>query len=108
MIRSIGFGSGSGGSTLLLSKIRDNYPYIIVATFSVFLLPKLSDIHIFGPHNSTLSVDQLLENSYKIFVINNEALMLNQKEPKYADLNWLICMVMSRITAGVGLRTKTG
>eukprot|EP01084_Bolivina_argentea_P076950 139487_1 len=35
----IGGGTGSGMGTLLLLKIRDNYPDLITATFSVYLSP---------------------------------------------------------------------
>merc|ERR1712039_929518 len=46
------------------------------------------------------------------FVIDNEALfsishnVLKQKEPKYADLNWVISMVMSGITASLRFSGK--
>merc|ERR1712212_128873 len=57
------------------------------------------------PYSATLSIHQLLENSDETFVIDNEALfsishnVLKQKEPKYKDLNWVISMTMSGITA---------
>merc|ERR1712115_454604 len=91
------------GGTLLLLKIRDNYPDRITATFSVYPSPKVSDV-VVEPYNATLSIHQLLENSDETFVIDNEALfsishnVLKQKEPKYSDLNWVISMVMSGIT----------
>merc|ERR1712232_1377512 len=94
------------GGTLLLLKIRDNYPDRITATFSVYPSPKVSDV-VVEPYNATLSIHQLLENSDETFVIDNEALfsishnVLKQKEPKYADLNWVISMVMSGITASL-------
>merc|ERR1712117_428880 len=62
--------------------------------------------------NATLSIHQLLENSDQTFVIDNEALfsishnVLKQKEPKYADLNWVISMVMSGITASLRFSGK--
>merc|ERR1711902_303733 len=89
-----------------LLKIRDNYPDRITATFSVYPSPKVSDV-VVEPYNATLSIHQLLENSDETFVIDNEALfsishnVLKQKEPKYADLNWVISMVMSGITASL-------
>jgi len=66
----------------------------------------------FEPYNATLSIHQLLENSDETFVIDNEALfsishnVLKQKEPKYADLNWVISMVMSGITASLRFSGK--
>ena len=77
--------------TLLLMKIRDNYPDRITATFSVYPSPKVSDV-VVEPYNATLSIHQLLENSDETFVIDNEALynishnILKQQQPKYAEL----------------------
>merc|ERR1712087_511859 len=93
------------GGTLLLLKIRDNYPDRITATFSVYPSPKVSDV-VVEPYNATLSIHQLLENSDETFVIDNEALfsishnVLKQKEPKYKDLNWVISMTISGILNG--------
>merc|ERR1712218_312912 len=106
LTQSIGGGTGSGMGTLLLLKIRDNYPDRITATFSVYPSPKVSDV-VVEPYNATLSIHQLLENSDQTFVIDNEALfsishnVLKQKEPKYNDLNWVISMTMSGITASL-------
>merc|ERR1712025_457798 len=63
-------------------------------------------------YNATLSIHQLLENSDETFVIDNEALfsishnILKQKEPKYKDLNWVISMTMSGITASLRFSGK--
>merc|ERR1712228_907677 len=111
LTQSIGGGTGSGMGTLLLLKIRDNYPDRITATFSVYPSPKVSDV-VVEPYNATLSIHQLLENSDETFVIDNEALfsishnVLKQKEPKYKDLNWVISMVMSGITASLRFSGK--
>ena len=99
---SLGGGTGSGLGTLLLMKIRDNYPDRITATFSVYPSPKVSDV-VVEPYNATLSIHQLLENSDETFVIDNEALynishnILKQQQPKYAELNCVISLVMSGI-----------
>eukprot|EP01084_Bolivina_argentea_P034756 64375_1 len=88
LTQSLGGGTGSGLGTLLLLKVRDNYPDRITATFSVYPSPKVSDV-VVEPYNATLSIHQLLENSDETFVIDNEALfaishnVLKQKEPKY-------------------------
>jgi len=111
LTQSIGGGTGSGMGTLLLLKIRDNYPDRITATFSVYPSPKVSDV-VVEPYNATLSIHQLLENSDETFVIDNEALfsishnVLKQKEPRYSDLNWVISMVMSGITASLRFSGK--
>lgn len=103
---SLGGGTGSGLGTLLLLKIRDAYPDRITCTFSVYPSPKVSDV-VVEPYNATLSIHQLLENSDETFVIDNEALynishnVLKQKQPRYTDLNWVISLVMSGITASL-------
>jgi tubulin beta len=40
---SLGGGTGSGMGTLLISKIREEYPDRMMCTFSVFPSPKVSD-----------------------------------------------------------------
>eukprot|EP01083_Nonionella_stella_P197711 726625_1 len=70
---SLGGGTGSGLGTLILLKVRDQYPDRITATFSVYPSPKVSDV-VVEPYNAILSIHQLLENSDETFVIDNEAL----------------------------------
>ena len=89
--------------TLLLSKIREEFPDRILATFSVFPSPKVSEV-VVEPYNATLSVHQLLENSDETFCIDNEALYdicfrtLKLTTPTYADLNQLVALTMSGVT----------
>lgn len=59
---SLGGGTGAGMGTLLISKIREEYPDRMMATFSVIPSPKVSDT-VVEPYNATLSVHQLVENS---------------------------------------------
>ncbi|XVE69180.1 hypothetical protein DITRI_Ditri09bG0130400 [Diplodiscus trichospermus] len=59
---SLGGGTGSGMRTLLISKIREEYPDRMMLTFSVFPSPKVSDT-VVEPYNATLSVHQLVENA---------------------------------------------
>jgi len=101
--QSLGGGTGSGLGTLLLSKIREEYPDRMMCTFSVVPSPKVSDT-VVEPYNATLSVHQLVENADEVFVIDNEALYdicfrtLKLTNPNYADLNQLVSGVMSGIT----------
>lgn len=100
---SLGGGTGSGMGTLLISKIREEFPDRMMATFSVLPSPKVSDT-VVEPYNATLSVHQLVENSDETFCIDNEALYdicfrtLKLKAPGYDDLNHLVSMVMSGVT----------
>lgn len=70
---SLGGGTGSGMGTLLISKIREEYPDRMLMTFSVFPSPKVSDT-VVEPYNATLSVHQLVENADECMVLDNEAL----------------------------------
>eukprot|EP00497_Spongosphaera_streptacantha_P002111 TRINITY_DN26_c0_g2_i3.p1 TRINITY_DN26_c0_g2~~TRINITY_DN26_c0_g2_i3.p1 ORF type:complete len:342 (+),score=106.25 TRINITY_DN26_c0_g2_i3:219-1244(+) len=104
--QSLGGGTGSGMGTLLLLKLRDAYPDRILATFSVYPSPKVSDT-VVEPYNAVLSSHQLLENADETFIIDNEALynishnVLKMMEPTYADLNYLISCVMAGVTCSL-------
>ncbi|GAA6004473.1 hypothetical protein JCM10207_000742 [Rhodosporidiobolus poonsookiae] len=103
LTHSLGGGTGSGMGTLLISKIREEYPDRMMATFSVVPSPKVSDT-VVEPYNATLSVHQLVENSDETFCIDNEALYdicfrtLKLTSPSHGDLNQLVSVVMSGIT----------
>jgi len=103
---SLGGGTGSGMGTLLISKIREEFPDRMICTFSVVPSPKVSDT-VVEPYNATLSVHQLVENSDETFCIDNEALYdicfrtLKLTTPTYGDLNHLVSMVMSGITTSL-------
>lgn len=62
MTHSLGGGTGSGLGTLMLAKIREEYPDRIMATYSVLPSPKVSDT-VVEPYNATLSMHQLIENA---------------------------------------------
>ena len=72
-VHSIGGGTGSGMGTLLLSKLREEYPDRIMVSYPVFPSPKVSDV-VVEPYNATLSIHQLIENADEVMVIDNEAL----------------------------------
>ena len=103
LAHSLGGGTGSGLGTLLVSKIREEYPDRIMNTFSVMPSPKVSDT-VVEPYNCTLSTHQLVECTDQTFVIDNEALYdicfrtLKLATPTYGDLNHLVSLTMSGIT----------
>ena len=100
LVHSLGGGTGSGLGTNLLSKLREEYPDRMLATWSVLPSPKVSDT-VVEPYNATLSFHQLVENADLSFCMDNEALYdicqrtLRTKSPKYEDLNTLISYAMS-------------
>ena len=89
--------------TLLINKIREEFPDRMIATFSVMPSPKVSDT-IVEPYNTTLSIYQLVKNSDKTFCIDNKALYdicirtLKLSSLSYGDLNHLISEVISGVT----------
>uniref|UniRef100_A0A182NN56 Tubulin beta chain n=1 Tax=Anopheles dirus TaxID=7168 RepID=A0A182NN56_9DIPT len=97
LAHSLGGGTGSGMGTLLISKIREEYPDRIMNTFSVVPSPKVSDT-VVEPYNATLSIHQLVENTDDTFCIDNEALYdicfrtLKLSSPTYGDLNHLVSL----------------
>ncbi|KAL7078991.1 hypothetical protein ACQ4LE_001458 [Meloidogyne hapla] len=103
LTHSLGGGTGSGMGTLLISKIREEYPDRIMSSFSVVPSPKVSDT-VVEPYNATLSVHQLVENTDETYCIDNEALYdicfrtLKLTNPTYSDLNHLVSMTMSGVT----------
>ncbi|ODV90129.1 hypothetical protein CANCADRAFT_60471, partial [Tortispora caseinolytica NRRL Y-17796] len=103
---SLGGGTGSGMGTLLISRIREEYPDRMLATFSVLPSPKVSDT-VVEPYNATLSMHQLTEHADETFCIDNEALYdicvntLKLPHPSHYNLNQLVSSVMSGITTGL-------
>ena len=103
---SLGGGTGSGLGTLLVSKIREEYPDRMLCTYSVMPSPKVSDT-VVEPYNCTLSIHQLIENTDAVFSIDNEALYnicqntINIKSPTYTHLNKLVSSVMSGVTCSL-------
>jgi len=68
-----GGGTGSGFGTLLISKVREEYPDRIMNSFSVVPSAKISDT-VVETYNATFSVHELLENTDETFIVDNEAL----------------------------------
>mmetsp|Transcript_15595 Transcript_15595/g.62785 ORF Transcript_15595/g.62785 Transcript_15595/m.62785 type:complete len:448 (+) Transcript_15595:192-1535(+) len=106
LTHSIGGGTGAGMGTLLISKIREEYPDRIMSTYSVIPSPKVSDT-VVEPYNATLSVHQLVENADQCFTLDNEALYdicfrtLKLTTPTYGDLNHLIAAALCGTTCSL-------
>merc|ERR1719262_965551 len=103
LCHSLGGGTGSGMGTLLISKVREEYPDRIMETFSIIPSPKVSDT-VVDPYNAVLSFHQLVENADECFLLDNEALYdicfrtLKLTTPTYGDLNHLGSAAMSGVT----------
>jgi tubulin beta len=129
LTHSLGGGTGSGLGTLLISKIREEYPDRIMSTYSVIPSPKVChqpgvpcggrDWGLMGrwhgqvsdtvvePYNATLSIHQLIENADHCFTLDNEALYdicfrtLKLTTPTYGDLNHLVSAAICGTTCSL-------
>merc|ERR1712012_1125959 len=112
LTHSLGGGTGSGMGTLLISKVREEYPDRIMNTYSVVPSPKVSDT-VVEPYNATLSVHQLVGNTDETFCIDNEALYdicfrtLKLTTPTYGDLNHLVSLTMSELPLASGSQVNS-
>merc|ERR1712110_963235 len=103
LCHSLGGGTGAGMGTLLISKIREEYPDRIMETFSIVPSPKVSDT-VVEPYNAVLSFHQLVENADECMLLDNEALYdicfrtLKLTTPTYGDLNHLVSASLSGVT----------
>jgi len=106
LTHSMGGGTGSGMGTLLVSKIKEEYPDRIISTYSVIPSPKVSDT-VVEPYNATLSIHQLVENADQCYALDNEALYdicfrtLKLANPTYSDLNHLIANAITGTTCSL-------
>ncbi|GAX18604.1 tubulin beta [Fistulifera solaris] len=106
LTHSMGGGTGSGMGTLLVSKVKEEYPDRILSTYSVVPSPKVSDT-VVEPYNATLSIHQLVENADQCFALDNEALYdicfrtLKLSNPSYGDLNHLIANAIAGTTCSL-------
>ncbi|KAI0246969.1 beta-tubulin 2 [Lactifluus subvellereus] len=106
IIHSLGGGTGAGLGCLLLSKLREEYPDRMLATFSILPSPKVSET-VVEPYNALLSVHQLVENSDMTICIDNEALYdittraLKVKSPTFDNLNSVISQVMCGVSTSL-------
>jgi tubulin beta len=106
LTHSVGGGTGAGMGTLLVARIREEYPDRLISTYSVIPSPKVSDT-VVEPYNATLSIHQLTENADQCYALDNEALYdicfrtLKLKTPTYGDLNHLIGSAMCGTTCSL-------
>ena len=110
LFHSIAGGWGSGLGTLLLLKIRDNYPDRCTSTLSLYPSffrqgENFPQHHWnFEIYNAVLSIHQLLENSDLCYNFDNGKLFnyakqCKLKHPTYDDLNWLLSQAISGMTS---------
>ncbi|XP_076297066.1 tubulin beta-1 chain-like [Lasioglossum baleicum] len=103
MVRSLGGGTGSGVGSLLMTKLRDEYPDRIVKCYSVMPSSKMSDV-VVEPYNAVLGLCTSIDCVNLSFCMDNHALhrictkLLRISTPTYADTNHLISACMAGVT----------
>ena len=105
LTHSIGGGSGSGLGSLILERLRQAYPKTKIFTFSVAPSPLISDSAV-EPYNAILTLQRILDNADAAVLLDNEALFRIAKaklnrSPNYMDLNHIIALIMSSVTASL-------
>lgn len=105
LTHSIGGGSGSGLGSLILERLRQAYPKKKIFTFSVAPSPVISDSAV-EPYNAILTLQRILDNADAAVLLDNEALFRIAKaklnrSPNYMDLNHIIALIMSSVTASL-------
>lgn len=102
---SIGGGSGSGLGSLILERLRMAYPKKKIFTFSVAPSPVISDSAV-EPYNAILTLQRIRDHADAAVILDNEALFRIAKSklhrsPTYMDLNHIIALIMSSVTASL-------
>ena len=102
---SIGGGSGSGLGSLIIERLRKAYPKKKIFTFSVCPSPLISDAAV-EPYNAILTLQKIRENADCAVILDNQALFRIAKQrlqrtPTYMDLNHIVALIMSSITASL-------
>ncbi|KAJ1925976.1 Tubulin beta chain (Beta tubulin), partial [Linderina pennispora] len=106
LCHSIAGGTGSGMGSLMLQKVREEYPDRMMSTFTVVPAANSSDA-VVEPYNSVLSIHHLIENSDMTFCLDNQALgniclnVMKKPLPTLGDLNSLVANVMSGVTTSL-------
>ena len=98
---SLGGGTGAGLGTLILSKVREEYPDRCMLTFSVLPYSNAGD-SVVSPYNAILAMHQLVENTDISLLIDNEALLKHSygfKKGNYSNIDSLVASVMSGLTS---------
>jgi len=106
IFHSVGGGTGSGFTSLLLERLSSDYGKKSKLDFIVWPSPQLSGA-VVEPYNAILATHAMLEHTDCTFFMDNEALYdvcrrnLDVPRPSYTNLNRLISQVVSSLTASL-------
>nr|UHU71021.1 alpha-tubulin [Psammotettix alienus] len=103
---SLGGGTGSGLTALLLKELAAEYPKKSRLQFLVYPSPKVSSA-VVEPYNSIIMTHQCMDNADCSFIVDNEALYdictkkLDIERPTFENLNRIIGQVVSSVTVSL-------
>ena len=103
LCHAVAGGTGSGFGTLMLQKLREEYPDAMLCTYSVLPSPLVSD-SVVEPYNATLALHHIIDEVDMTFCFDNEALVnmcvhrMQVPSPTYADMNHFLSVAMSGVT----------
>ena len=106
IFHSVGGGTGSGLTSLLLESLSLDYGKKAKIGFTVYPSPQYST-SVVEPYNSVLSMPSLIEHNDVNVVLDNEAIYdiftknLEADKPSYTNLNRLISKVVSSLTTSL-------
>ena len=106
VFHSFGGGTGSGFTSLLMSRLSTDYPKKDKLEFAVYPAPQVSTA-VVEPYNAIHTTHATIEHATCSFLFDNEAIYeickrnLDIERPTYANLNRLVCQVVSSITASL-------
>ena len=106
VFHSIGGGTGSGFTSLLMERLSVDYGKKSKLCFSIYPAPQVSTA-VVEPYNSILFTHTTLEYIDVEFMIDNEAIYelcnnsLDIERPTYTNLNRLISQIVSSVTASL-------
>lgn len=105
LCHAAGGGTGAGLGTLILSKLREEFPDRVASTATV--VPSFKTDVYAEPYNFVLAIHQLTENADIVHVLDNEAFYdmcfrtLQLSCPTYVHLNRLAVAAMSEVTCSL-------
>lgn len=106
VFHSLGGGTGSGFTSLLMERISAEYAKLCKLEFAVYPSPRVSTA-VVEPYNGVLNTHSTFEHSDCVFMVDNEAIYdichkkLSVDRPNYQSLNRLIAQVVSSTTASL-------
>ncbi|KAL9885280.1 beta-Tubulin at 65B [Glossina fuscipes fuscipes] len=103
LIHSIGGGTGSGLTALIMASLVDEYPDNLISNYVVIPSEKMSHV-VVEPYNAALSIPSLVNFSHLTFCLDNEALYhicsqnLRISTSTNEHINHIVALTMSGIT----------